>query len=96
MSSEERSLRDAHATPQPPNEPRADGAQGHARQQRGKWWTIGWAAVALVIVIVAGFVIVLVAGRVPQDRPMDTPPATATSSTLGPAGDNPDNEQNNG
>jgi fatty acid desaturase len=88
MTSQERSLRDAHATPEPPNEPKAEGGQEHTQQQRSKWWIIGWALLTLVIVIAAGFAITLAAGRVPEDRGRDVPPATETSSILGPAGDN--------
>ncbi len=42
----------------------------------------------VVVVVVAGFVITIAAGRVPEDRPRDHPEATETSSILGPPGDN--------
>ncbi len=97
MSGHEGSLRDDRGTQDPPNEPKAEGQQEHSRQQGGRRWSLIWAGLALVAVIIAGFVITVVAGRVPEDRPRDVPPATATSSILGPPGDNRNNnEQNNG
>ncbi len=97
MSSHEGSLRDDRSTQDPPNEPKAEAPQDHSRQQKGRRWTLVWAGLAFVFVIVAGFVITIVAGRVPEDRPRDVAPATETSSILGPPGDNRNNnEQNNG
>ena len=42
----------------------------------------------VVVVMVAGFVITIAAGRVPEDRPLDHPVMTENSSILGPPGDN--------
>lgn len=42
----------------------------------------------VVIAMVAGFVITIAAGRVPEDRPRDHPVSTENSSILGPPGDN--------
>ena len=82
-------------TSNPPNEPRAEGTENEHRQSKGRRWSLIWTALAFVAVIVAGFVITLVAGRTPQDRPRDVSPATEQSSILGPAGDNRNNNMNN-
>ena len=94
MSTHQQPTRDDRST-NPPNEPKAEGTENEHRQSKGRRWTLVWAALTFVIVVAAGFIITLVAGRTPQDRPRDVPPATAQSSILGPAGDNRNNNVNN-
>lgn len=96
MSAQERPTRNNGTTDGPRTEPKAQERQDEHRQARGKRLPIILAGLAFVVVVVAGFVIVLIAGRVPADRGRDVPPPTVQSSLMGSPGDNSNNEGNTG